>query len=171
MKNFLFLLLLSCAAQAHPLVNAAERGDLAAVRRMIENGVCTEVLNEEGETALIEAVDEGHLPIVEFLLKAGADPNFMDRQGESVLHEAIEEGRVPVIEALLKDPRLHINTVEPIFQRTPLMRLAIAGKADLVEKFIHKGASVGEVDRDGKTALDLAKDASVQKILREHGAK
>jgi ankyrin repeat protein len=171
MKNILFLLFLSCAAQAHPLVNAAERGDLAAVRRMIEDGTCTEVLNEEGETALIEAVDEGHLPVIEYLLKAGADPNFIDRQGETVLHEAIEEDRAPVVELLLKDPRLHINTVEPTHLRTPLMMVAMAGKAAWVEKFIHLGASVGEIDRDGKTALDLAKDASVQKILREHGAK
>lgn len=170
MRIILFLLFLSFSAQAHPLVDAAERGDLAAVKRMIEAGVYVDVLNAEGETALHEAIDEGHLAIVDYLLKNGANVNFVDHEGEPVLHEAIEEWNIPILERILQEPRLDINAVDQ-FGRTALMRLAAAGHADWVKRFIHLGASVGDVCNNGKTALQMATDPKVQQVLKDHWAR
>ena len=189
MRSILFLLFVSfsAVAQAHPLVDAAQRGDMAAIRCMIESGVCPEVRNKHGETALMEACDEDRPEIVAYLLKNGADINACDYQGENAFHEAIEEflGKAKrahhegggmnddaspaVLNVLMADPRLDVNAADT-FGRTPLMLFAEAGKADWVARLLKIGATVGDVDRLGRTALDRSTDATVQKLLKERGA-
>jgi ankyrin repeat protein len=64
--------------QASPgmeLIEAAERGDLRTVHRLIFEGVDLESRDAKGATALIRACAEGHLAVVSTLLKAGANPN------------------------------------------------------------------------------------------------
>lgn len=170
MRRLLFLLFVSfsAVAQAHPLVGAAGRGDLAAVRCMIESGVCTEVRNGVGETALMAAVDKGHAPVVQYLLANGANVNACDDHGENTFHEAIEEGRQPILEMLIKDPRLDINAPDT-YGRTPLMRFAEAGKTDWVARLLAMGATVGDTDRWGRTALDRTSDATIQRLLKARG--
>jgi len=186
MRKMLFLLFVSfsAVAQAHPLVDAAERGDLAAVRCMIESGMCTECRNDWGETALNEAVEESQCEVVSYLLKQGANINAVDNQGENVLHEAIEEylgeskdavhwgkGKCSgsaVLDALFKDPRLDINAPDP-YGRTPLMRFAQAGKVEWVDRLLKMGATVGDVDRMGRTALDRTTDPTIQKLIKARG--
>ena len=168
-------------------MKAAERGDLAAVRCMIESGVPVDARNSYGETALKEACDETRPEIVTYLLQAGADINAVDNKGENSFHEAIEEylGQghdylhlgggenanytTCVLDILIKDPRLDINAADS-YGRTPLMRFAQAGKADWVEKLLKMGATVGDTDRHGRTALDRTKDPTIQKMLRDRGA-
>lgn len=169
MRIILFLLFLTFSAQAHPLVDAAERGDLATVKRFIENGVYIDSVNDEGETALNEAIDEGHLAIVDYLLLNGACVNFVDAKGEPILHEAIEEWNVPILERLVKEPRLNINALDQ-FGRTPLMRLAAAGRSEWVERFIHMGASIGDIDMKKRSALRQSTDTKTQQILKDHWA-
>lgn len=187
MRRMLFLLFISfsAVAQAHPLVDAVERGDLAAVRCLVESGVSADSRNAAGETALNEACDEGYPAIAEYLLKNGANINETDGQGENCFHEAIEEylgfakgykhnrpGGNPdpkgVLEVLLKDPRLDLNAPDP-WGRTPLMRFAAANNTEYVARLLAMGASPGEVDRDGRTAMDRTTDPTIQKLLKQRG--
>ncbi|MBT9582540.1 ankyrin repeat domain-containing protein [bacterium] len=170
MRRTLFLLFISFSAvvQAHPLVGAAGRGDAAAVRCMIESGVCTEVRNNVGVTALQVAVYNGRLDVVEYLLKSGADINAVDNSGWNAFHVAILENRAPILNALLKDPRLDVNAPDS-HGDTPLMKFAQSGNAEMVSRLLKIGANVGDVDRYGQTALDLSTDATVQKLLKGRG--
>ena len=74
-----------------------------------------------------------------------------------------------VLNILMADPRLDVNAADT-FERTPLMLFAEAGKADWVARLLKIGATVGDVDRLGRTALDRSTDATVQKLLKERGA-
>lgn len=187
MRSILFLLFVSfsAVAQAHPLVEAAERGDLAAVRCLVESGVPVDSTNAAGETALNEACDEGYPAIAEYLLKNGANINHTDNQGENSFDEAIEEyigtsknnrhlrpGPNPdpkgVLEVLLKNPRLDLNAADP-WGRTPLMRFAQANNSEYVSRLLALGASPGEVDREGRTAMDRTTDPTIQKLLKQRG--
>lgn len=183
---FLLFVSFSAVAQAHPLVDAAERGDLAAVRCLVESGVPVDVRNESGETALHEACDEGYPAIVEYLIKNGANVNDAgDNHGENSFHEAIEEylgdskgykhyrtSGTPdtkgVLEVILKDPRLDLNAPDP-WGRTPLMRFAAANNTEYVARLLAMGASPGEVDRDGRTAMERTTDPTIQKLLKQRG--
>ncbi len=187
MRRILFLLFVSfsAVAQAHPLVDAAERGDLAAVRCLVESGVPIDSKNIAGETALNEACDEGYPAIAEYLLRNGANVNETDNQGENCFHEAIEEyldkgktGRhyrksgspdpKGVLDVLMKDPRLDLNATDD-WGRTPLMRFAQANNSEYVARLLAMGASPGEVDWDGRTAMDRTTDPTIQKLLKQRG--
>ena len=64
--------------QASPeleLIEAAERGDLKVVHRLILEGVDLESRDGKRATALIRASANGHLSVMKELLSAGADPN------------------------------------------------------------------------------------------------
>jgi ankyrin repeat protein len=59
-----------------PLMRAAERGNLEAVRALLKAGAnVNRTLAHWGHTALMIAAGEGHLEVVKALLSAGADPN------------------------------------------------------------------------------------------------
>ena len=56
-----------------PLMLAAFRGDLAAVRRLLASGVDVDARDKDGVTALMFASHKGHLAIVRELLLRGAN--------------------------------------------------------------------------------------------------
>lgn len=56
-----------------PFVQAAERGELALVKSMLEKGVDVNARNKYGQTALILAAARGHFDVVKLLLEKGAD--------------------------------------------------------------------------------------------------
>lgn len=176
MRSMLFLLFLSLSlgAQAHPLVEAAGRGDVGAVQALLESGVDIDSTDSEGETALHEACDEGHLDVLDYLLKQGARLHMKDQEGEDALHECVEEalkkGRWTLLDRLLQEPRLDLNSQDGQ-GRTVLMMLAQAGHAPYVERILRLGAAVGIFDRNGRTALDHASDPAVQELLRRSGAR
>lgn len=64
--------------QAEALADAARKGDAAAVRKLIDEGVDVNTKFRYGTTALSFACDRGHLEVVKLLLDRGADPNVRD---------------------------------------------------------------------------------------------
>ena len=67
-------------AEGTPLVDAAARGDHAAVRTLIEQGRDVNAAREDGMTALHAAVDADRLDIANTLLQAGAKAAAGDRK-------------------------------------------------------------------------------------------
>jgi len=170
LSALMILVSLTLLASANPLVNAADKGDLATVRSLLEAGEDINARDDEGETALHEAVDEGHLEMVQFLLSKGADPNLYDDEGETPFHESIEEGKLEVFQAFLADKGLNINAPDPN-QRTPLMLCVMASRLDWVRLLLSRGAAVGMMDADGKTALQLTHEPDLQQLLKSRGAR
>ncbi len=82
------------------LMEAADRGNLQAVRNLISAGANVNSRDEDGETALMIAADDGHTAIVQALIAAGADVNARDEDGESALDKAREERRRDTVDAL-----------------------------------------------------------------------
>ncbi len=66
-------LLLCCAADAQ-LVEGSRKGDVDAVKRLLEQGIDVN-RRENNLTPLIAAARHGHVDIMRLLLSAGADPN------------------------------------------------------------------------------------------------
>lgn len=62
-------------ASERELLQAARRGDLAAVERMIRAGERLDPRNEAGETPLLIAIQAGHRALARRLIEAGADIN------------------------------------------------------------------------------------------------
>ena len=63
---------------AQKLFNAAQTGDLEAVKAAIKQGADVNSMTRYSATALSFAAEKGHLEIVKFLIESGADPNVRD---------------------------------------------------------------------------------------------
>ena len=138
------------AASQEPLVDAAKRGDTAAVRDLVSLDAGVNTPEADGTTALHWAAYHEDLEAVGLLLDAGATvtPN---RYGATPLSVACVNGNAAIIERLLQvgaDP----NTTRPEGD-TVLMTAARSGHVAAVRVLLASGADVHVTTRKGQTAL------------------
>lgn len=143
------------------LFTAAQSGDAAQIKGLLDAGTDHAATDEAGETALMHAAHGGHIAAVQVLLAAGADVNAKSPQGWTALAKAAyndetEHGYVEVIEVLHEagaslDERI-------FFGITPLMLAAGGGDASVVEWLINAGADVLTANEGGRTARMMADD-------------
>ena len=66
------------------LIGASSKGNKnSAVLLLAQPGIKLDVINIDGDTALMAAAEHGHVEIVEMLLKAGANVSITDKRGET----------------------------------------------------------------------------------------
>jgi len=75
------------------LIWAASQGDLAAIRRLVAQGVSLESADYDRRSALHLAAAEGHLEVVRYFLAHGTSHNPADRWGNTPLDEALRHGQ------------------------------------------------------------------------------
>lgn len=80
---------------------AAESGDVAQLRKLLETRVDIDSRDDLGRTALMLATLRGHAQAVDLLLEKGADPNVADNRGVTPL-QAAKEGKNAAIAAALE---------------------------------------------------------------------
>jgi ankyrin repeat protein len=137
------------------LAEAAERGDRAAVRVLLEQRVDVNGRGVDGATALHRAVYADRPDIVELLLRAGADASAGDRYGVTPLYLACVNGNAKVIERLL-DAGADPNAVDPAGE-TALMAAVRTGVPGAVRVLLDRGARVDARDPEfQQTALMIA---------------
>ena len=143
---------LAQAAAAGDVLDAARRGDVAAVRALIRGGADVNARQPSGATALHWAVRRDSIDIASALLRAGAKPNVTNEYGVTPLMLACVNGSVPMIRALLDaggDPDGALPSGE-----TPLMTAARTGSLEGVEQLLARGAKVNAREHDSRqTAL------------------
>ena len=124
------------------LQKAASRGDLAAVRRLLADGVGVDAPGDVGLTALMLAAKGAHVLVVRALLAAGADVH--ERATDSASGFA---GLTPVHFA-----------VGAVGVRAPAMDRTLAA-------LIRVGADVNAKDRDGWTPLHYAASLARHRLV------
>ncbi|MFD7447773.1 ankyrin repeat domain-containing protein [Kitasatospora sp. NPDC059827] len=83
------------------LLDAAEHGDLAALRTALAAGANVEARDDEGRTPLLRAAFADRVAAAALLVGAGADVNAQDRQLNSPWLVTGITGSVPMMRALL----------------------------------------------------------------------
>ncbi|XP_076934323.1 ankyrin repeat-containing protein ITN1-like [Bidens hawaiensis] len=169
---------------------AAQRGDLAAVKQILDDidsqmvgtlsgadfdaevaeiraSVVNEV-NELGETALYTAADKGHLEVVKELLKY-ADKETITRKSRSefdTLHIAASQGHEAVVQLLLDhDPSLCQTKSQR--NATPLITAATKGHTSVVKELLSKDRSLLDITKsNGKNALHFAARSGHVEIVK-----
>jgi hypothetical protein len=81
---------------------AVARGDLNAIRSLLNNGVDVEAKNAIGDTPLVHASVNGQAGAVRVLLARGANPNNPNVHGMTAMQVAAERGREDIIDALFE---------------------------------------------------------------------
>jgi ankyrin repeat protein len=154
------------------LLEAAERGDRAAVQRLLATGADANAVGPDGTTAIMWAASNDDLELARVLIKAGANVRLRNQFGTSALTEAAIVGSAPVIDALLKagaDP----NTRTPEGE-TPLMAVARGGHIEAARRLLAAGADINAKEQwGGQSALMWAaaqSQAEMVKLLAAKGA-
>jgi ankyrin len=149
------------------LIDAAKRGDTAAVRTLLSQGANPNARYGDGATALHWAAYRGDAEATNLLLRAGADVNAVNDLGITALWIASGNASTPVMARLLEggaDPN-----VAPPTNGTPLMVASRIGNTDGVAQLLAHGANVNAREgADQQTALMWAvstRQAAVVKLL------
>ncbi len=90
------------AAGDNPVVEAARRGDIAAVRALIAKRANVNEPSRDGSTALLWAAYHADLPMAQALIAAGATTNAANKYGVTPLLQASRTGATPVVQALFE---------------------------------------------------------------------
>jgi ankyrin repeat protein len=158
---------------ATPLMIAANNGDLAIVRYLVEQGADKEKVLNDGTSPLMFAAQEGHMAVVRYLVEQGVDKNRADHKGYTPLMLAAQEGHMAVVQYLVeqgadKEKAMNDGT-------TPLMLAIQEGNmvADVVRYLVEQGVDKNRADHKGYTPLMFAAymgNMAVVRYLVEQGA-
>lgn len=183
-----------------PLHQAAQRGDLRAVKQLLAAGADLNAKNALDGTPLVYSVS--HPAIVKVLLEAGADPRGTDALGSALMFTPDSE-RTAVTKMLLDhgaDPngkkgargqilakacingwgevvRILLEAGADLNARdneTPLVSAVIGNRLPLIELLISRGADVNLKGKNGFSPMGVAKltnNESAIALLRHHGAR
>ena len=155
-----------------PLVDAAKRGDIETVRRLLARGANANQPYGDGTTALHWAAYRNSLELTTILIGAGANVNAVTDLGVTPLWLASTEADEALVQRLLEagaNPNASLPSGE-----TPLMGAARVGRAGAVAALLSKGAQVNAREQSrGQTALMWAASqghAAIIRLLTQAGA-
>jgi uncharacterized protein len=159
------------AASAEALLDAARRGDAAAVRAALDNGADVNARESDGSTALLATlIYKGHGEVVRVLLDRGADVNAEDSIGLTPLMRAAVNGEPELVQALL-DKGADVNYRMTRGGGSALLVAVGRGDLAVVQVLLAKGADVNAETNGGRSVLDAARDPNIRALLLKAGAK
>jgi ankyrin repeat protein len=122
-----------------PLHNAAARGNLSEVRRLINAGENVNARNNQSMTPLMHAAMRGHANVIRHLLNRGASARLRRNTNNtrSAIHYAIENGHVNAVRALVRHSNLQAQNGNG---RNPLTIAAGLHHPEIVRILIRSGA-------------------------------
>jgi ankyrin repeat protein len=110
-----------------PLIYAALRNNVEALKGLLELGVGVDEANEFGQTALMTAAECGHVRALEMLIEAGANVNVEDKSGNMALFYAVETNPEPRVKYAKKNFDDYFGFIQ---NRCEVLKKLIAAGAD-----------------------------------------
>ena len=154
-----------------PLMVAAESGDVATARVLLDRGAKFGVKDSNEQRALHLAAANGHDSVVGLLIDRGADKEAIDNKKQTAVHLAAAHGHSCAL-GLLVD-RAADKEAKDEKNQTALHLATANGHSHVVEILIDGGADREATDNEKQTALHLAAANgrnSTIRLLIEKGA-
>ena len=149
------------------LATAIDRGDLLAVKELIDGGADPDTPLGSGPgatTPLKKAAGRGKRDIVKYLLSKGAKVNAVDGEGQNALMDAVERGFDDVVDLLVAqgaDVKARDSRGNTAFS------LATFGAhLEIADVLLQHGADLGAADPYGITPLLAAATLGNEEVLR-----
>lgn len=153
------------------LMHAANGGQQAVSRLLLEHGANVGAADSGGTTALMRAALGGHVAVVQLLLEHGADVKATETDGTTALMHSALAGHEAVVKLLLENGAQVLKAEED--GTTALMGAALGGHAAVAKLLLEHGADVLAAEDDGMTPLmgaALDGHAAVTQLLLEYRA-
>ena len=159
---------IASAAGQTPLMIAATRGDLEAIKLLLDAKATINAKNGAGETALMAAATDGNPLVVRLMLERGADAKVLSKRNESALGNAATSGNEESVRLLL-DRGADVNS-RNMRGYSPLMLAASSDTmpAGVVKLLLARGADSSFKGDYDETARDMAAkrgDTEVTRLL------
>lgn len=148
------------------LMFAAGGGTIECVKYLAEHGAGVDVKAEDGKTALMCAAEKGRIECVKYLAEQGADIDAKDSEhGDTAVMAAARNGHIECVKYLIQHGA-DVNAKDIEYGGTALIWAAWKGHTECVKYLIEKGADVNAKAKNGKVALDIARDRSHLDIIQ-----
>jgi hypothetical protein len=165
------------SAESPLLVVAAQDGDMAALRRLLDLGVPVDARDGRRRTALLAATHANRIDAARLLIERGADVNVKDEMQDSPFLYAGAEGRLEILRMTIA-AGADLNSTNR-YGGTALIPAAHHGHVETVRELLKTRIDVNHVNRLGWTALleaiilgdGGAAHTEIVRLLVAHGAK
>lgn len=145
-----------------PLRNAANNGDIARVRSLLDQGADPDSVNQHGETALHVALARGHHDVVQVLLQAGSRLDIESKRGWTPLSYAAAHEDLDAVELMVnvRDP--------PVEALNDCLVWAIrVYHSELVALLLAHGAEANRSLPDGRKLFEVV-EVNCDKVVAEY---
>jgi ankyrin repeat protein len=126
--------------------NATKRGDLGAVRRLLDAGYDINARDEHGQTALMNAALHGQTALARLLIERGAGLDHTAKYNLTALMLAVINRHTEIVRALV-DTKADLTAVGSgapgFYKKTALDLATAAGSTEAVELLRAAGAPEG----------------------------
>jgi hypothetical protein len=148
---------------------AAENGNVEIIELLIGHGADVNRQDIHGRIPLFVALAEHQLDAARRLAEEPTDVSVRTSDGSTLLIEAVRAEDERLVRWAL-DKGVDINAVRPGKNAATALIMAVRKKnVDLVSLLLSRGADPGISNKDGKTALDLARGDAMRDLLRPSG--
>lgn len=134
------------------LHDAAARGDVAEIEKLIAEGEKPDVQDANSRTPLHVAVFRHHHAAARALIRLGANPNALDAQRYDIVTIAGVDGDIEMLKLALEGGASARNITSP-YHGTALIAAAHRGHVEVVKILIDAKAPLNHVNNLGWTAL------------------
>jgi ankyrin repeat protein len=149
---------------ADELNAAARKGDVAAVKALLDKGISPDAKWRYGMTALFPAAERGHMEVVKLLVERGANVNVADRfYNATPITWALGKGHMEVVMLLLERGAANSPQV--------LNAGVEKGHAGLVRASVGKGGLPPEALTAALLQATSANQTEIAEILKAAGAQ
>jgi len=146
------------------LFAAARKGDVAAVKALLDKGVDVNAKTRYGATALSYACDRGNIELVTLLIERGADVNTKDTfYGATPITWASNNGHTEVVKLLLDKGAKGVDGV--------LMDAVESKNAAMVKVALDKGGISSATLTSALSAAAREKQTEITDMLKKAGAQ
>ncbi len=146
---------------AQKLFEACKRGQIQAIRWLLQNGANVNYLDAQGNTPLMVAAWEGHGNLVDLLIKCGAVVNGKNRFGFTALVLAVHYQREAIVKRLLLSGADVNETYETqgALLKNPLVVAGYHDNISIAQLLIKHGADLAVASSRGKLVRDYLLDS------------
>jgi ankyrin repeat protein len=150
------------------LMNAVREEEDGSVDFMLSNGSDVNVINDDGNTALILAAQGGRVDLMKKLVDHPQfnSPDCQNLSGWNAIMYAVQENQMEMVTLLVTSAHVNLDLQHPETGNTAIMIAAIEKHNDMLKMLLKAGASPHVRNHKSQSVLVLAQQAGNEEAVK-----